>query len=347
MNMECRNAKMNTGPNLMSIETFDISPEGIAASLSTYTVECPKVVIDNEAVERTIAVIRRQHAFFHGVERTARDGDRLTIDCKGFVDGSPMCGLHCSGLTFILGDGQMLQELEQAVFGMAVGQTGTFSAAFSEDYCGLDVSGKTVNFFFEIVKIEELLLPNIDAMFLQSFGIGGSDIAKLKSEVRANMEREIEKRIETSIREQALQLLCASNPLELPELMVRKEYLHLRKAASADLQREMYLKRPSPGRVKLEEVARRRVALDILITELARAEKLQPCPSEVRMLLEREAQNSENPDRMVQWIMRQPDQMSELEKVVLEDKAVKWVLAHVRTVDATLSFDELMREEIH
>src|SRR3989441_1077390 len=91
-----------------------------------------------------------------------------------------------------------------------------------------------------------------------------------------------------------------------------------------------------------EGAAKRRVALGLIIAELARAENLQPKPGEVRAIVEQEAQSYESPAEVVKWFYMQPQRLSEMEGVALEANVVKWVLSKAKVADKPVSFDELM-----
>jgi len=91
-----------------------------------------------------------------------------------------------------------------------------------------------------------------------------------------------------------------------------------------------------------EEAARRRVALGLVIAELARAESLQPKPAEVRALVEQEAQSYESPAEVVKWFYMQPQRLSEMEALALETNVVKWVMTKAKVLDKPVTFDELM-----
>jgi len=80
----------------------------------------------------------------------------------------------------------------------------------------------------------------------------------------------------------------------------------------------------------------------LLIAELARAENLQPKPAEVRALVEQEAQTYESPAEVVKWFYMQPQRLSEMESLALENNVVKWILSRAKVVDKPVAFDELM-----
>ena len=102
-----------------------------------------------------------------------------------------------------------------------------------------------------------------------------------------------------------------------------------------------------PGQIPLdpaafEATAKRRVALGLIIGELARTENLQPKPAEVRAVVEQEAQTYESPAEVVKWFYMQPQRLSEMEGVALEANVVKWVLSKVKVEDKPMAFDDLM-----
>jgi trigger factor len=165
----------------------------------------------------------------------------------------------------------------------------------------------------------------------------------MRQEIRANVERETAKRVEARVKAQALQALLDSTPIELPKSLIQMEAQQLVERAAADLQARGL----KPGQVPLdpaafESTAKRRVALGLIIGELARTENLQPKPAEVRAVVEQEAATYESPAEVVKWFYMQPQRLSEMEGVALEANVVKWVLSKVKVEDKTTAFDDLM-----
>jgi trigger factor len=323
--------------------TFEIYPEVKVGDLSATSIERPKVSVDDAAVDKTIEILRKQRIKFAPAQRAAQDGDRLTADFAGTIDAQPFQGGKAEGFVFILGDGRMLPEFEAAARGLAAGESKTFDLTFPADYHGKDVAGKKASFNITIHKIEQPQLPELDAEFAKTLGVADGDVAKMRAEVRANVEREVAKRVEARVKGQALDALLKAAPLELPTSLVQMEAQSLVERASADLQSRGV----KPGEVPLdakhfEETAKRRVALGLIIAELARAEHLQPKPAEVRALIEQEAATYESPAEVVKWFYMQPQRLQEMEGVALEANVVKWVLSKAKVDDKAVAFDELM-----
>jgi trigger factor len=336
-------------PNDKALEfsaTFEIYPEVKVGDLAAATIEQPSTAIADADVDKTIEILRKQRTRFVTASRPARDGDRLTIDFEGKLDGQPFEGGSASGFQFVPGEGRMLPEFEAAARGMSPGESKTFPLKFPDDYHGKAVAGKDVEFQITLKGIEEPQLPALDAEFAKALGVADGDLAKMRSEVRANVEREVKKRVDARLKQQALQALIDTTPLELPKSLVEQESQQLLERAVTDLQTRGLKPEQLPS-LNLQpsafaETAKRRVALGLIIGELARSESLQPKPAEVRAMVEQEAQTYESPAEVVKWFYMQPQRLQEMEGAALEANVVKWVLSKAKVAGKEIPFDELM-----
>ncbi|HEX5478059.1 MAG TPA: trigger factor [Burkholderiales bacterium] len=323
--------------------TFEIYPEVKVGDVSGASIERPKVAVGEAEVDKTLEILRKQRTRFIEASRPAQEGDRLTVDFEGSIDGAPFEGGKGEGFAFALGEGRMLPEFETASRGLSPGESRNFTLRFPDDYHGKEVAGKTASFALSLKKLEQPELPALDAEFAKALGVADGDVDKMRSEIRANVEREVGKRVESRLKGQALQTLLDATPLELPKSLVEMESRELLQRAAADLQARGIKPEQVPLDPKaFEETAKRRVALGLIIGELARAENLQPKPAEVRALVEQEAQSYESPAEVVKWFYMQPQRLSEMESAALEGNVVKWVLSKAQVKEKEIPFDELM-----
>jgi trigger factor len=323
--------------------TFEVYPEVKPGDVGTATIERPQVVVDDAAVDRTIEILRKQRTRYVAAERPARDGDRLTVDFEGTIDGQPFDGGKAAGFTFVLGEGRMLPQFEAAARGMAREETRTFPVKFPEDYHGKEVAGKEASFTLALKQIDEPQVPELNADFAKALGVADGDLERMRAEIRANVEREVKKRIDARLKAQTMDALLAATPLELPKSLIEMETRQLVQRAAADLQARGLKPEQVPlNPAAFEDTAKRRVALGLIIAELARAENLQPKPAEVRAAVEQEAQSYESPAEVVKWFYMQPERLSEMEAIALEGNVVRWVMSKAKLVDKEVAFDELM-----
>ena len=323
--------------------TFEVYPEVKPGDISAASIEQPKVGVDEAAVAKTLEVLRKQRVKFVSASRPARDGDKLTVDFEGTIDGVPFEGGKAENFIFSLGEGRMLPDFETAARGLSAGESKSFPVRFPQDYHGKDVAGKHASFTLTLKNLDEPQLPEIDAEFAKSLGVADGDVEKMRAEVRANVEREVKKRIEARLKNQAMEALLAATPLDLPRALTDMEAQQLLQRAAQDLQgRGLNPEQLNLTTQQFQEAAKRRVALGLIINELKETENLKPKPAEVRALVEQEAQSYESPAEVVKWFYMQPQRLSEMEAMALEANVVKWVLSKAKVTEKQMAFDELM-----
>ena len=323
--------------------TFEVYPDVKVGDLGAVTIERPQVSVDDAAVEKTIDILRKQRTRFVAATRPAKEGDRATVDFEGTIDGQPFQGGAAKDFVFPIGEGRMLKEFDEAARGMSAGETKSFELTFPEDYHGKEVAGKKATFQLTMKKLDEPQLPEVDAEFAKSLGIADGDLDKMRAEIRNNVERETAKRVESKVKGQVLDALLDKTPLELPKSLIQMEAQQLVQRAAADLQARGIKPEQMPlDPAAFESTAKRRVALGLIIGELARTENLQPKPAEVRAVVEAEAQTYESPAEVVKWFYMQPQRLQEMEGVALEANVVKWVLSKAKVMDKPTPFDDLM-----
>src|SRR5438067_9353436 len=141
--------------------TFEIYPEVKVGELANATIERPQVTVDDAAVERTIGILRKQRTRFVAVSRPAKEGDRLTVDFNGTIDGQPFAGGAAENFVFTIGEGRMLPEFDAAAREMARGEKKNFELTFPADYHGQEVAGKRAAFELSVKGVEEAQLPEV------------------------------------------------------------------------------------------------------------------------------------------------------------------------------------------
>jgi trigger factor len=325
--------------------TFEVYPEVQVGDVSAIKVERPQLTVDEAAVERTLEILRKQRITYVDVSRAAQEGDRLTVDFEGKIGGEAFQGGKGAGFAFVLGEKRMLPEFEAGATGLKAGESKTFEVRFPDDYHGKDVAGKIASFSLQLSKVEEPRLPALDAEFARQLGVADGDLAKMRAEVKANVEREVKKRVEAKLKAQALQGLLEAAPMELPKALVQMEHQRMVEQTVGELQArgmKMQMDKLPFDPQALEASAKRRVALALIIGELANREKLQPKPAQVRALIEVESQSYEHPAEVVKWFYMQPQRLSEMESLALESNVVSWVLSKAKVEDKAVAFDELM-----
>jgi len=306
-------------------------------------IERPAHPGDEADVDRTIEILRKQRVTWEAVTRASQSGDRVTVDFTGRIDGNEFPGGKGSGMAVVIGEGRVLSEFESNLAGASAGEHQAFPLAFPADYPGKEVAGKTASFEVDVKKVEAPKLPAVDAEFARSLGVADGDIAKMREEVKANVGREVRKRIESEVKQKVMQALIDAATLELPKSLVEIELQRMVQQARADLEaRGVKLERLPVNPAALEEQARRRVTLGLILGELVKSHDLGAKPEQVRALVTEHAQTYEQPFEVVRWVYSEPRRLSEFEGLAVESNVINWVLDRAKVEDKAISFDELM-----
>ena len=326
--------------------TFEVYPEVAIGDLSTVEVERASSEVTDAAIDRTVDILRKQRRSF--AQRAATEGaaetDRVMIDFEGKIDGEPFSGGKADAFQFIIGEGQMLAQFDQAVRGMKVGESKTFALAFPADYHGKDVAGKEADFMVTMKKIEAQHLPAVDEPFIKSLGIGDGSEVGLRADVKKNLEREVKARLLSRNKGAAMDALLKVATLDLPKALVDDETSRLVASAREDLKKRG-VKDADKAEIPREiftPQAERRVRLGLAVGELVRVHSLQAKPEQLQAHIEELSQSYERPTDVMRWYLGDRQRMAEVEAVVIENNVAQHILSQVKLSDKVLAFDELM-----
>jgi len=325
---------------------FEVYPDVKLADLSSVEVEKATAAVSDEAIDKTVDILRKQRRTFaqRGQADAAVDGDRVTIDFEGKIDGEPFAGGKAEDFQFLVGEGQMLKEFEDAVRGMKSGESKTFPLAFPADYHGKDVAGKTADFLVTVKKIEAAHLPEVNEALAKSLGIADGTVEGLRADIRKNLEREVKFRLLSRNKAAAMEALVAKAELDLPQAIVQSEVERLKDGARADLKQRGIKdadKAPIPDDI-FRPQAEQRVRLGLIVAELVKANDLHAKPEQIRAHIEELAASYERPEDVTRWYYGDNQRLAEVEAVVIESNVADYVLSQAKVTEKSLSFDELM-----
>jgi trigger factor len=326
--------------------TFEVYPEVVIGDLAQAEVEKVTTSVDEAAVDKTVEILRKQRRTFaqRPSAEGAEAGDRVTIDFEGKIDGEPFNGGKADGFQFLVGEGQMLEQFDQAVRGMKVGDSKTFPLQFPADYHGAEVAGREADFMVTMKKVELQHLPEVDDAFSKALGIADGTVAGLRADVRKNLEREVKFRVLARNKAAAMDALANAATLDLPKALVEGEVERLVQKAREDLKQRGVKdadKAPIPAEIFTPQ-AERRVRLGLVVAELVRANNLQAKPEQLQAHIEEMSQSYEKPVEVQRWYLSDRNRMAEVEAIVVENNVTDFVLGKAKITEKALPFDQLM-----
>ena len=325
---------------------FEVFPEVKIGDLSEVEVEKLATEVTDSAIDRTLDILRKQRRTFaqRAMDAAAQDGDRVTVDFEGKIDGEPFGGGKAEDFQFLVGEGQMLKEFEDAVRGMKSGESKTFPLAFPADYHGQDVAGKTADFLVTVKKIEAANLPEVDDALAKSLGIASANVEGLRADIRKNLDREVKQRLLMRNKQVAMDALVSKAELDLPRSVVQAEIDRMIEGARADL-KQRGMKDADKAEIPADifrAQAEQRVRLGLVVGELVAANGLQAKPEQIKAHVEELAASYEKPADVVRWYYSDNRRMADVEGMVIENNVTDFIFSKAKVTEKTISFDELM-----
>ncbi len=327
--------------NLIYTVEFEVFPTIDKVNVKGLTVEKTVAEITDADVDDMLEILRNQRMEWDPVKRAAKEGDRVTIDFVGRVDGEIFEGGTGSDVDVEVGNGSMLPEFEKQLVGQKTGGDTTITMHFPDDYRAAHLAGKKAEFDVTIGGVAAKKLPKLDKAFAELCGV--KDVATLKKDVRGNMQRELNSALKNQNKRKVMDTLFENNELTLPASPVDREAEFLLNQASENIKSQGV----DVASLNLEVAgfkapAERRVALSLLVNKIITDNKITPAEDRVKAVIDGIAESYEDPEDVVKHYMETPEKLSEVQMVVVEDAVVDWVLDNVKIKEVSSSFSEVM-----
>lgn len=327
------------GAEMRYVALLEVMPEIELKPLAEITIERPVAEISAADQEAMLEAMRRQRPVFTEVDRVAGEGDRVTVDFEGRIDGETFQGGSASDVPFVIGQGRMLKDFEDGVRAAKAGETRSINVSFPSDYGSPALAGKTAVFTVTVKKVEEQKLPEVDAEFCEAFGVSAGGIDALRTEVLESMKRELANAVNNRVRTAVLDKLLEANPVEVPRGMVAEAIQNMQ----VDFARRTGIKdvKQLPNPETMQEPARRRVALGLVVGEVIRAADLKVERERVIARLNELVGDQPGADDLRRQYLQNAEAMRQIESQVLEEQVVDWVISQAQVTEKSYSFGEL------
>jgi trigger factor len=222
---------------------------------------------------------------------TVEKGDTATIDFDGYKDGVAFEGGHGENYPLEIGSGAFIPGFEDQLIGMKVDEEKEINVTFPEDYQAKDLAGQAVVFKVKVHEIKAKILPEIDDELAKDVNIEGVETLdqlkdNIKETLRANKKAEAEQQFDTDV----FNALVEANPVDVPDAMVDQEVQNMIAEISDNLARqglnlETYTQFTGQTvdsmKEQMRDDAKKRVEFSLVISEVAKAEKLEATDEEV------------------------------------------------------------------
>lgn len=333
------------GQGLKYVADFEIMPDFVLLPLEAMEVSRFVSEVTEADVDDMVLRLREQRkSWREDEERAASKGDRLTICFEGKLGDESFTNGKVEDFTVILGSNQLMPGFEDNLIGTKRGSQVEFQVSFPDDYANAKLAGQTALFSVEVRRVEESVLPELNSDFVKTYGIEDGDEEAFRADIRANMEREMNRALRARTKTSVMDALHERNSsLTVPRVLVERELTHLLAPYKDLAKKQNQSVDEAQLKERFEPVAKRRVALGLVLNKLIENNRLSVDKSRVRAAIEDLAMSYENPEQVVNWYYSNHDQLSQVESMVLEEQVVDAVIAKAKTNDEKISFKELMQ----
>ena len=330
--------------------TVEIFPEIEVQGISEVEVERHTATVSEEDVDTMIENLQKQRQEFADKDGAAEDGDQVTFDFEGSIDGEKFEGGSSEDFKLVIGSGQMIPGFEDGIKGMTAGEEKTIEVTFPEEYQAEDLAGKEAQFKITLKKVEESKLPELNDEFFALFGVTEGGLEQLKADVRKNMEREIKNAARSQVKQAVFDGLLDKNEFDVPQAMVDQEIERQRNmmmqrfAQQFGANPDNFNKDMLPDEL-FEEQAIRAARLGVIVARVIESQKLEVDQDRVETFIKEAAENYEDPAEVIEYYTNDQQQRANIESVVLEDQVVDYLLSEAKVTDKEVSYKDLLASQ--
>lgn len=336
---------LDEGKDIEFVATFEVFPEIELKDYSSIEVKKPVAEITTADIDEMIENLRTQRASWEVAERAAAEGDQVNIDFVGTKDGEEFEGGKAEGTDLELGSGRMIPGFEDGIVGMTAGEEKVVALTFPEDYHSEELKGAAVEFKIKVNEVKERKLPELDDEFFKAFGVEEGGEEAFRAEVEKNMARELKNATKNRIKTQVMDgVLAVHGDLQVPKALISQEIDALRNQQMQQF--GALAEKLNPADILPDDLfrdnAERRVKLGLVLNELISSEEIKADADKVRETLEEMAASYEDKEEVINWYMSQPQQLQQIEGIVIEEQVVEKLLEKSKVSEETLSYKEVM-----
>lgn len=327
---------------------LEVFPKITFQSLTGEIITRPKVEVSEEDINKMIEALHKQHAEWKEVDSAAQAGDKVVIDFEYILDGKSFDHDSVKDFQLELGSKRMIAGFEESIEGMKVGESKTLNVTFPDDYPSEELSGKVAVFNITLHKVMMLKLLPLDDQFVTRLGIKERNLEVLRQKVRMNMEKEVQRFSANKLKMVVLDKLIERNPIEVPESLVEEEINRLKQTTRQKIARQTHklerVKKIKLVRGTCREQAIKRVTLSLLLAEIIKQHKIKVDPNQVRVLVEEVSASYQKPEKIITWYYSNKQILSEIESIILENKAVAKLLSELEVKDQVMTYEEAVQQ---
>ncbi len=327
---------------LAYIATFEVVPDFGDIDVATLQIVRDQADITEEDIDRMIENLRLQRRSWTMVTRPAQAGDAVDVETWSMIDGERLPAEGAERGVTMIGSGAMYPDIENALVGLSTGEEKTLTVQFPADWRVPALAGKQAEVHVKVEQVSEAHLPEVDAEFIRSFGVRAGEMPQFRTEIRANLERELKGALMNRLRrEVGEQLVAAYAHVEMPPRLVENEARAILAQTLDQARRQgRQVEAPLDAWREFLEPARKRITVALLVGEIARRNQLMLDQQRLNETMRLIASTYEEPQQVIDLYRNDRQLMAGLQNRVMEEQVIDWIAERAQHTERTLSFQE-------
>jgi trigger factor len=331
---------------------LEVMPDFTPVDPKTLTLTRPVYTVGDEDLDEALKELAGQARTYEdkkGKAPKAADGDQLTIDFVGKLDGEVFEGGSAEDAELVIGSGRFIPGFEEQLKGAKAGEEKTIEVTFPEDYQAANLAGKAATFDVKVKAVKAPVDAAPDDDLAKRLGLESLD--KLKELLAQNLNGQYERQSRFRLKRALLDQLDEKHDFPLPPKMVEAEFDGIWQQVEADkaagrLPPEDAKKSDKKLKEEYRKIAERRVRLGLVLAEIGRANNVQITDQELNNAIMAEARNYPGQERQVLDFYRQnPQAAAQMRAPIYEEKVCDLIFSTATVTDEPVSKDELLKED--
>jgi trigger factor len=330
---------------------IEVVPKIQLADFKSFSVEKPVVEVTDADVDEAIKRIADQSRPYVAKSEGAKaeNGDRVTINFKGTINGEAFDGGTGEGIQVVIGAGQFIPGFEEQLIGIGVGETRTLKVSFPKNYASEKLAGQPAEFETTATLIEAPGETKIDDEFAKTLGLESLD--KLKEAARERLMAEFAGATRQRVKRSLLDRLDESHRFEAPPSLVEEEFNLMWNSIKAEMESsgKTFADENTTEEAAKEEyrkIADRRVRLGLVLSEIGEKNKITVTDDEVgRAVIERARQMPGREKEVWDYYRNNANALAQLRAPIYEDKVIDFILELASVTEKKVSREDLFKDD--
>jgi trigger factor len=330
---------------------IEVVPTIQLADFKSFAVEKPVVDVSDSDVDEAIKRIADQSRPYNAKSEGAKaeNGDRVTINFTGRIDGTPFEGGTGEGIQVVIGTGQFIPGFEEQLIGIGAGETRTLKVPFPKNYANEKLAGQPAEFETTATAIEAPGESTVDDEFAKTLGLESLD--KLKEAARERLVAEFAGATRQRVKRALLDRLDETHQFEAPPSLVGEEFNLMWNSIKAEMESSGKTfadenTTEDAAKEEYQKIADRRVRLGLVLSEIGEKNKITVTDDEVsRAVIERARQMPGREKEVWDYYRNNANALAQLRAPIYEDKVVDFILELANVTEKKVTREELLKDE--